>query len=97
MSRPTLPAIRAGAAKRTTCQKGKFQGITASTSTQRLVGNEAALGLRFDELVGQKFLGPVGVKVAAQGALLGFGAAVGQGLAHFDGHEAGQLVGPLAQ
>ena len=30
-SSPTLPAIRAGAAKRKTCQKGKFQGITAST------------------------------------------------------------------
>jgi len=25
----TLPAMRAGAAKRKTCQKGKFQGITA--------------------------------------------------------------------
>ena len=31
-SRPTLPAISAGAAKRNTCQKGKFQGITASTT-----------------------------------------------------------------
>jgi hypothetical protein len=30
-STPTLPAIRAGAAKRKTCQKGKFHGITAST------------------------------------------------------------------
>ncbi len=28
---PTLPAISAGAAKRKTCQNGKFQGITAST------------------------------------------------------------------
>ena len=28
---PTLPAIRAGAANRITCQNGKFQGITAST------------------------------------------------------------------
>ncbi len=28
---PTLPAIRAGAAKRKTCQNGKFQGITART------------------------------------------------------------------
>ena len=31
LSRPTLPAISAGAAKRTTCQNGKFHGITAST------------------------------------------------------------------
>ena len=31
LSRPTLPAISAGAAKRNTCQKGKFHGITAST------------------------------------------------------------------
>ena len=29
LSNPTLPAIRAGAAKRNTCQKGKFHGITA--------------------------------------------------------------------
>ena len=32
LSRPTLPAMSAGAAKRKTCQKGKFQGITASTA-----------------------------------------------------------------
>ena len=31
LSRPTLPAISAGAAKRNTCQNGKFHGITAST------------------------------------------------------------------
>ncbi len=30
-SRPTFPAIRAGAAKRNTCQKGKFHGMIAST------------------------------------------------------------------
>ncbi len=28
---PTLPAMSAGAAKRKTCQKGKFQGMTART------------------------------------------------------------------
>ena len=28
---PTLPAASAGAANRNTCQKGKFQGMTAST------------------------------------------------------------------
>ena len=32
LSRPTLPAISAGAAKRNACQKGKFHGITASTT-----------------------------------------------------------------
>ncbi len=31
LSRPTLPAISAGAANRITCQNGKFHGITAST------------------------------------------------------------------
>ena len=31
LSRPTLPAIKAGAAKRIACQSGKFQGMTAST------------------------------------------------------------------
>ena len=29
---PTLPAISVGAAKRNTCQKGKFHGITARTA-----------------------------------------------------------------
>jgi hypothetical protein len=28
---PAFPAMSAGAAKRNTCQKGKFHGITAST------------------------------------------------------------------
>ena len=32
LSRPALPAISAGAAKRKTCQRGKFHGITASTT-----------------------------------------------------------------
>ena len=31
LSSTTLPAISAGAAKRNTCQNGKFHGITAST------------------------------------------------------------------
>ena len=31
LSSPTLPAIRAGAAKRMACQSGKFQGMMAST------------------------------------------------------------------
>ena len=30
-SRPTFPAMSAGAAKRMTCHSGKFHGITAST------------------------------------------------------------------
>ncbi len=30
-SSPALPAISPGAAKRKTCQKGKFQGMIAST------------------------------------------------------------------
>ncbi len=29
LSSPALPAISAGAAKRNTCQNGKFQGMTA--------------------------------------------------------------------
>ena len=31
LSRPTLPAMSAGAAKRKTCQRGKFHGMTART------------------------------------------------------------------
>ena len=33
LSRATLPARSAGAAKRTTCQSGKFQGMMASTTS----------------------------------------------------------------
>ena len=32
LSRPTLPAINAGAAKRIACHSGKFHGMTASTT-----------------------------------------------------------------
>ena len=32
LSRPTLPAARAGAAKRIACQSGKFHGMIASTT-----------------------------------------------------------------
>ena len=32
LSRPTLPAISAGAAKRIACQSGKFHGMTARTT-----------------------------------------------------------------
>ncbi len=31
LSRPTFPAIKAGAANRKTCQNGKFHGMIAST------------------------------------------------------------------
>ena len=31
LSRPTLPTMKAGAAKRMTCHSGKFHGMTAST------------------------------------------------------------------
>ncbi len=40
-SMPAFPAINVGAAKRKTCQKGKFQGITARTRPSGLkVTNE---------------------------------------------------------
>ena len=42
LSSPTLPAISAGAAKRMTCQSGKFHGMMASTGPERLV---AGVGL----------------------------------------------------
>ena len=32
LSRPTLPAMSAGAAKRMACQSGKFHGMIASTT-----------------------------------------------------------------
>ena len=33
---PALPAMRPGATKRKTCQRGKFQGMTASTTPSGL-------------------------------------------------------------
>jgi hypothetical protein len=41
LSTPPLPAISAGAAKRNTCQNGKFQGITASTTPSGLKATNA--------------------------------------------------------
>ena len=54
LSRPTLPTISAGAAKRITCQIGKFHGITASTAPMRLVVHVRPRGRRRDGLVRQQ-------------------------------------------
>ena len=51
---PALPAIRAGAAKRNTCQNGKFHGMIASTVPERLVAHPAARPGGLDVLVGQE-------------------------------------------
>ena len=44
LSSPTLPTMSAGAAKRTTCHSGKFQGMMANTDTDRLVVHVRARG-----------------------------------------------------
>ncbi len=46
-SRPTFPAISAGAAKRNTCQNGKFQGITASTGPSGSARTNERVALAF--------------------------------------------------
>ena len=68
-SSPTLPAMSAGAAKRKTCQNGKFHGITASTGPMRLVGTKLRDGVGLDDLVAQELLGMLGVVAAAPRAL----------------------------
>jgi hypothetical protein len=47
---PPLPAIRAGAAKRKTCQNGKFHGMTASTTPSGLKVTNAFGALDRDRL-----------------------------------------------
>ena len=64
-STPALPAISAGAAKRNTCQNGKFHGMTASTTPSGRKATKLLRGLVVDHLVGEKALGMFGVVVAA--------------------------------
>ena len=52
-----LPAISAGAAKRMTCQKGKFHGMIASTVPSGLERHVALGGARLVRLVGEKLGG----------------------------------------
>ena len=73
LSTPALPAISAGAAKRNTCQNGKFQGITASTTPSGLKVRNACAALDLHRLARQVGGGPVGEMLAGAGALVDLG------------------------
>ena len=62
-----MPAISAGAAKRKTCQKGKFHGMTASTDAERVEADVAASPRRSRAAASaRKRLGVLGVVVAGR-------------------------------
>ena len=71
MSSPTLPATSAGAAKRMTCQNGKFHGMTASTTPSGWKSHARVLAFGGDVLGGEHRLGVLGVVAAGGGALGG--------------------------
>ena len=87
-----LPAISAGAAKRNTCQNGKFHGITASTTPSGLKVTKASAPPMSTGSSREEACGVLGEVVAVDGALLDLGAAVGEGLAHLRGHQSRELV-----
>ena len=97
LSRPTLPAIRAGARKRKTCQKGKFQGMTARMTPSGSQRTTASSGAVRRPAPAQDAGGVLGVEAAGGGALGDFGAGLGDGLAHLGGDERGEVGGLALQ
>ncbi len=94
---PALPAMRAGAAKRKTCHRGKFQGMTARTTPSGSKATKLRLASVATFSGARKRSAFPGVVVADPGALVGLGPALGQGLAHLQGHQAGQILAALSQ
>ncbi len=72
--------------------EGKIPGHHGEHGADRLVADEGAAGTGVDRLVGQQALAVLGVIAARQSALGGFGARGGDGLAHFERHQAAQAV-----
>ncbi len=89
---PTFPAMSAGAAKRKTCQKGKFHGMTARIGAERVEAHETLRGVGGGGLGGEEARGVLGVVVAPPGALLDLGLGLGDGLPHLLGHEPGIAI-----
>ena len=77
--------------------EGEVPGHHGQHHAQRLIADEAAAGIGFHQLVGQKSFGVLGIVLAAGRALQHLSPAVGDGFAHFQGHEAGQGILALAQ
>jgi hypothetical protein len=75
--------MSAGAAKRTTCQNGKFQGMTASTTPRGWTATMLRGALR------EVF--------ASKGALFDLGSRFGDRLPHLERREAGVALGALPE
>ena len=72
--------------------QGEVPGHDRQDDPQGLEADVAAGGVGGHGLAGQEALRPPGVVVADPGALVGLGPALGQGLAHLQGHQAGQAL-----
>ena len=96
-SRPALPAMSPGATKRKTCQRGKFQGITARTTPRGVNATKLRLASVAILFRAEEALGFGCVVLAHPSALLGFGSPLRERLSHLEGHEPGQLFLALAQ
>ncbi len=75
----------------------KVPGHHGQHGAQRLEGNQAAVGFGVHHLVGQHLGGMVGVVVAHGGAFVHLAAGGLDHLAHFEGHEAGEVFALFAQ
>ena len=72
--------------------EGEIPGHHGQHGADRLIADESAAWTGVDRLVGQQAFAVPGVIAARQRALGGFGARGGDGLAHFERHQAAQTV-----
>ena len=70
----------------------EIPGHHGEHGADRLIADEGAAGTRVYGLVGQQAFAVLGVIAASERALGGFGARGGDGLAHFERHQAAQAV-----
>jgi hypothetical protein len=92
-----LPTIRAGAAKRKSCQKGKFQGITARSNPQRLEDDLAVRGIGLHVPGSQEVRGMAGIVITDPGTLADLGLRLRDRLPHLQGDELGVTRRVLTQ
>ena len=72
--------------------EGKIPGHHREYHAERLKMDEALRGIRFDHLIGEMFLGILGVIAANQRALFCFLHRGLDGLAHLQGHHAREFL-----
>ena len=97
LSSPTLPAISAGAAKRNTCQNGKFQGMTARTGPIGRNRTNDRVAEAFTSSSARKRSRVLGVVAADPGALLRLPDRGPEGLAHLERHRARPVLLPAIE